>query len=144
MVLDTSALLAILQDEPERRAFNEAIEQADSRSLSTASFVEVSLVIEARHGADGLADLDLFLAKAEIELVPVDVEQAHAGRRAFSRYGRGRHPAGLNFGDCFSYALAEVLGEPLLFKGDDFAQTDVEPAVPGGERSSPQELPRPD
>ncbi|HEY2775603.1 MAG TPA: type II toxin-antitoxin system VapC family toxin [Candidatus Binatia bacterium] len=125
MILDTSALLAILQDEPERRSFNAAIEAAASRSISTATFVETSIVIGARYGGDGLRDLDLFVAKAEIVLVPVDAEQAHAARDAFLRFGKGRHPAGLNYGDCFSYALAMTLGEPLLYKGDDFSQTDV-------------------
>lgn len=125
MVIDTSALLAIFQDEPERRAFNELIEAAESRALSTATFVEVSIVIEARYGSDGLRDLDLFLAKAGVELVEVDAEQAHAARQAFSRFGRGRHRAGLNFGDCFAYVLASVRGEPLLHKGDDFPQTDL-------------------
>lgn len=127
MVLDTSAILAILLDEPERRAFNEAIEAAESRALSSATFVEVSIVIEARHGAEGLRDLDLFLERAGVELVAVDSEQAHVARRAFSRFGKGRHRAGLNYGDCFSYALATVLGEPLLYKGDDFRHTDVTP-----------------
>ena len=127
MVIDTSAVLAVLQNEPERRAFNEAIEAAEQRAMSTATFVETSIVIDARYGADGLRDLDLFIAKAGIDLVPVDVEQANAARRAFSEYGRGRHPAGLNYGDCFSYALAKVLGAPLLFKGDDFVRTDVAP-----------------
>jgi ribonuclease VapC len=130
MVIDTSAVLAVLQNEPERRAFNEAIEAAERRAMSTATFVETSIVIEARYGADGLRDLDLFIAKAGIDLVPVDVEQANAARRAFSEYGRGRHPAGLNYGDCFSYALAKVLGAPLLFKGDDFVRTDVAPVPP--------------
>lgn len=125
MVVDTSALLAILQDEPERRRFNEAIEAADHRALSTATLVEVSIVIEARHGAEGLRDLDQLLAAAQIDLVPVDVEQARAARLAFSRFGKGRHPAGLNYGDCFSYALAKVLGTSLLYKGSDFAQTDI-------------------
>lgn len=125
MVIDTSALLAILQDEPERRAFNEAIEAADHRAISTATLVETSIVIEARYGAEGLRDLDQFLSRAQIEVVPFDVEQAHAARRAFSLYGKGRHAAGLNYGDCFPYALAKVLGAPLLYKGSDFAQTDV-------------------
>jgi ribonuclease VapC len=126
MVLDTSAILAILQDEPERRKFNEAIEAAESRSLSTASFVECSMILESRYGADGIRDLDLFIAKAQVSLVPVDEEQADLARRAFRKYGKGRHPAGLNFGDSFSYALAQALDEPLLFKGNDFSQTDVE------------------
>jgi ribonuclease VapC len=128
MVIDTSALLAILQDEPERRAFNEAIEAAASRAISVASWVEVSMVIETRTGAEGLRDLDLFVDRARIEIVPVDVEQGKAARRAFSRFGKGRHPAGLNYGDCFAYALASHLGEPLLFKGEDFGKTDVTPA----------------
>ena len=130
MVIDTSALLAILQDEPERRAFNEAIEGAGSRLMSTATFVEVSIVVESRYGAEGLHDLDLFVDQAGIELVAVDAEQAKVARRAFSRFGKGRHPAGLNYGDCFAYALAVALGEPLLFKGEDFPQTDVTPLIP--------------
>lgn len=125
MVIDTSALLAILQGEPERRAFTEAIEAADSRSLSAASFVEVSIVIEARFGAEGVSHLDRLLERAEVEVVPVDLEQGRLARLAFSRFGKGRHEAALNFGDCFSYALAQLLGEPLLFKGEDFSQTDV-------------------
>jgi ribonuclease VapC len=128
MVVDTSALLAILQDEPERRAFNEAIEAADSRSMSVATFVEASIVLEARFGASGVRDLDLFVERAGIELVEVDVEQARTARRAFARYGKGHHKAGLNFGDCFSYALASVRGESLLYKGADFAHTDVSAA----------------
>lgn len=126
MVLDTSAILAVLQDEPERRKFNEAIEEAETRLLSTASFVECSMIVESRYGSDGVRDLDLFTAKAQVSLVPVDEEQANLARHAFRKYGKGRHPAGLNFGDCFSYALAQALGEPLLFKGNDFSQTDVD------------------
>ena len=125
MVVDTSALLAILQDEPERRSFNEALEAADARLISVVTLVETSILIESRYGAEGLRDLDLLLERAGIELVPVDVEQARTARGAWSRFGKGRHPAGLNFGDCFSYALARVLGEPLLYKGDDFSRTDV-------------------
>ena len=125
MVIDTSALLAILQDEPERRRFNEAIEAADSRILSTATFVEVSIVIESRYGAEGLRDLDLFIDRAGIELVALDVEQAKVARQAFIRFGKGRHAAGLNYGDCLAYALARVLSQPLLYKGDDFARTDI-------------------
>jgi ribonuclease VapC len=130
MVIDTSALLAILQDEPERRRFNEAIEAADSRMMSVASWVEISIVIEVRFGAEGLAGLDLFVDRAGIELVPVDMEQATVARRAFSRFGKGRHLAGLNYGDCFSYALATVLGEPLLYKGKDFQRTDLTSSLP--------------
>jgi ribonuclease VapC len=125
MVVDTSALLAILQDEPERRSFNEALESADARLISVATLVETSILIESRYGAEGLHDLDLLLERAGIEPVPVDLEQARVARSAWSRFGKGRHPAGLNFGDCFSYALARVLGEPLLYKGADFSQTDI-------------------
>ncbi len=129
MVVDTSALLAILQDEPERRQFNEAIEMADSRRMSAVTFVESSMVVESRFGAEGVRDLDQLIERAEIEIVPVDIPQARTAREAFARFGRGRHAAGLNFGDCFSYALARVLGEPLLFKGEDFGRTDVVPAL---------------
>jgi ribonuclease VapC len=129
MVVDSSALLAILQDEPERRRFNEAIEAAAERLLSVATFVEVSIVIDARYGPPGLHHVDLFLDRAGIELVDVDAEQARIARDAYSRFGRGRHPAGLNFGDCFSYALANTRGLPLLFKGEDFARTDLVAAI---------------
>jgi ribonuclease VapC len=125
MVVDTSALLAILQDEPERRSFNEATVGADARRMSLATWVEISIVIETRYGAGGLALLDQYVDRAGIELVPVDREQAAVARRAFSRFGKDRHPAGLNYGDCFSYALAAVLGEPLLYKGEDFGRTDL-------------------
>jgi ribonuclease VapC len=125
MVIDTSAILAILQREPERRSFLEAIESADSTRMSVAGFVESSIVIESRYGAEGLRDLDRFLSRASIELIPVDAEQGQLARSAFSRFGRGRHRAGLNYGDCFSYAAAINLGEPLLCKGDDFIHTDV-------------------
>lgn len=133
MVIDTSALLAILQDEPERRRFNQAITGADSRLLSTASFVELSIVLQARHGAEAVRDLDLFVERARIELVPVDAEQARVARHAFARFGKGRHRAGLNYGDCFAYSLATLRGQVLLFKGNDFKRTDVgRLRVPGG------------
>jgi ribonuclease VapC len=124
MVIDTSALIAILQDEPERRVFNEAIEAAETCAMSTASFLETSMIIESRYGPDGTRDLDLFISKARITFASVDADQAYVARDAFRRYGKGRHPAGLNFGDCFAFALAKMLGEPLLFKGNDFALTD--------------------
>jgi ribonuclease VapC len=125
MVIDTSAVLAILRDEPERRRFNQAIDADDTRLISAASFVEASIVMQARHGDEGVRDLDLFLARAEIELAPVDGNQAHLARQAFRIYGKGRHRAALNFGDCFTYALAKTTGEPLLFKGNDFTYTDL-------------------
>ena len=125
MVVDTSVLIAILQDEPERHAFIKSLEAADSLRVSMATFVEVSIVIDARHGAAGLRDLDRLINRAAIELVPVDLEQAHLAREAFGRFGKGRHRAALNYGDCFSYALAASLAEPLLCKGSDFRHTDL-------------------
>jgi ribonuclease VapC len=125
MVVDASALAAILFGEPEQLQFIEIIEAADSRRLSAATFVEASIIVESRLGAAGLHDLDRFLVSAEIELLMVDEEQARIARAAFSRFGKGRHAARLNFGDCFAYALAKTLGEPLLCKGADFARTDV-------------------
>ncbi|MFM7239554.1 MAG: type II toxin-antitoxin system VapC family toxin [Cyanobium sp.] len=130
MVIDSSAVLAILQDEPERSAFNALIAAADTRLLSAASLVELSIVLEARFGADGQGDLDLFVSTAEIEIVAVDRDQAELARGAFSRYGKGRHRAGLNFGDCFAYALAKRAGAPLLFKGNNFTHTDLQQACP--------------
>ncbi len=125
MVIDTSALIAILLDQPERRSMNEKIEADAVRLLSAASFVETALVIETRLGEAGGRELDLLIHRAEIEVVPVDADQAEIARRAFRRFDRGRHPAGLNFGDCFSYALARASGEPLLFKGADFARSEI-------------------
>lgn len=129
MILDTSALVAILQDEPERRRFNEAIEFAAVVRIAAPTYVEASVVIEARLGAEGLRRLDRFLEIAAVEVEGFDTAQAKVARDGYSRFGKGRHPAGLNLGDCFSYALARVMGEPLLFKGQDFSQTDVAAAV---------------
>jgi ribonuclease VapC len=126
MVLDTSAVLAVLQDEPEREALIAAIDAAPRRLMSVASYVEAAIVLEARFGPDAVRDLDLFVAKAAIELVPVDAEQGMVARDAYRRFGKGRHPAGLNFGDCFSYALAWTLDEALLYKGTDFAACDID------------------
>jgi len=126
MVVDTSAVLAILQDEPERAPFIEAIEAAaEGCAMSVASFVEISIVIDARYGKEGIRDLDHFLAVARFELHGVEENQAYLARQAYRDFGKGRHPAGLNFGDCFAYALARHLGDELLFKGTDFAGTDV-------------------
>ncbi len=135
MVVDTSAVLAILRDEPERQRFNQAIDADDTRLMSVASFVEASIVMQARHGYEGVRDLDLFLTRAEIEFLPVDVNQAHIARQAFQHYGKGRRPAALNFGDCFTYALAKATEEPLLCMGNDFALTDLV-AVSGASGSS--------
>ena len=131
MVIDTSALVAILTAEADARRLIETLDSTESRLLSAANLVEVSIVIESRFGPEGVRDLDLFLARADVEIVPVDAEQATVARHAYSRFGKGRHPANLNYGDCFAYALAITRNEPLLFKGEDFAQTDVG-AVPSG------------
>ena len=125
MVLDSSALLAILFSEPQRGAFIDAIDADPVRLLSTASLLECSIVIQARRGPEGLRDLDHLVARAGIRLEAFDEEQAQLARGAWERYGKGRHAAGLNFGDCCAYALARASNEPLLFAGDDFAQTDV-------------------
>ena len=125
MVIDASALVAILTGEVERRMFIEAIEAADSCRLSVATFVEACIIIESRLGAEGLRDLDRFLVVSNIEVVPVDIEQGRTAHLAYSRFGKGRHKAGLNYGDCFAYALAKSLAEPLLCKGDDFVHTDL-------------------
>ena len=125
MVIDSSALLEILFDEPERRSFNQMIEADPVRLLSAANFVAAALVVEARLGEAAGREFDLFIHRAEIEIVPVDADQAEIARRAYRRYGKGRHRAGLNFGDSFAYALAKTRGEPLLFKGENFAATDV-------------------
>lgn len=129
MIVDTSALLAILQKEPEADAFIRLIDQAGTLSMSVGSFIETSIVIESRYGPDGLRDLDLLTAKAGIELAACDPEQAWIARRAYRDYGKGRHPAGLNFGDCFAYALATAHNEALLYKGEDFAKTDIQDAL---------------
>jgi len=128
MVIDSSALVAIYQLEPERERFVQIITMAASRRMSVASYVECSVVLQSRRGLLGHNPVDAFVAEARIELVPVDVEQAKMASIAFARFGKGHHRAGLNFGDCFSYALAKRLGEPLLFKGNDFIHTDIEPA----------------
>jgi ribonuclease VapC len=125
MVLDTSALLVLLLDEPEAEAYRTAVEDDETRLVSAATLLETSLVIEARKGDAGGRELDLLIHKAEIDLVPVDIEQVAEARRGYRRFGRGRHAAGLNLGDVFAYALARTSGEPLLFKGDDFSKTDV-------------------
>lgn len=126
MVLDTSAILAILQAEPDAASFAAAIRNDPRRLLSAATLVETDIVIEARHGDAGARELDTLLRTAEVETMAVTAEQAQIAREAWRRFGKGRHAAGLNFGDCFSYALALETGEPLLCKGNDFAQTDLE------------------
>jgi len=125
MVIDSSAILALLFNEPEADDIEVAIDEDPTRLMSVASGLEAAIVVEARLGAAGGREFDLLLHKARIELVAVTNEQMEVGRTAWRRFGRGRHAANLNFGNCFSYALAAVSGEPLLFKGDDFSKTDV-------------------
>jgi ribonuclease VapC len=125
MIIDTSALLAIFLGEPERRRFLDAIIRTDARSISAANCLETGIVLEARRGESAGREFDLFLRQARVDVVPVDADQVDIARIAWRQYGKGRHPAALNFGDCFAYALAKILGEPLLAKGNDFAQTDI-------------------
>lgn len=125
MVLDSSALLAILLSERQRSAFVDAIDADPVRLMSTASFVECSIVVASRRGLEGLRDLDHLVSRAGIRFEAVDTEQGYIARDAWQRFGKGRHAAALNFGDCFAYALAFVTGEPLLFVGQDFSLTDV-------------------
>lgn len=128
MVIDSSALVAILLGEPEAEVFVPAIDEDPNRLVSAFSALEAGIVIEARKGESGGHELDLLLHKAGIEIVPLTAEQIEIARIAWRKYGKGRHPAGLNIGDCCSYALAKLAGEPLLFKGNDFSQTDIEAA----------------
>ncbi len=129
IVLDTSALVAILSDEPERRAFNLAIEKAAARFISAASLLELKMVLFARFGPQASNAVDAFIARADIRVEPVTAQSAEIAFDAFRSFGRGTgHPARLNYGDCFAYALAREKGAPLLFKGRDFGQTDVAPA----------------
>lgn len=126
MVIDTSALLAIFLGEPERQSFLEHIRQDGSRLLSTANALETAIVLEARRGEVAGREMDLFMHRLSIELVPVDAAQVEVARAGWRKYGKGRHPASLNFGDCFAYALSKTSGEPLLAKGNDFPKTDVQ------------------
>lgn len=129
MVIDTSALVAILLDESDRRRFTQAIASTPIRVISAATVVEAGIVIEAKLGEAGGRELDLLLHRGAVNVVAVDEEQAALARSAWRRFGKGRHAAGLNYGDCFAYALAVGRDEPLLFKGDDFAATDVRVAL---------------
>jgi ribonuclease VapC len=128
MILDTSALSAIFFGEPDGERYVQMIHDADRCRISAANFVELCLVIEGQLGPEGGRQLDMFFRRAEIVVEAVTVEQAHLARQAFLDFGKGRHPAQLNFGDCLAYALAKATGEPLLFKGMDFSKTDIRKA----------------
>ena len=125
MVIDTSALIAILLGEPDAEAFAVAIANDPRRLISSFSALEVSIVIESKKGEAGGRELDLLMHRSQIQIVSMDSDQAELARIAWRNYGKGRHPAGLNIGDCCSYALSKFSGEPLLFKGDDFSKTDL-------------------
>ncbi len=125
MILDTSALVAILYREPEAKRFVERIEAADVSRLSVANYVELAMVVESQLGPDGMRQAEAFLRRAGVVVEPVTLENGELARQAFLDFGKGRHKTGLNFGDCFAYALARATGEALLFKGDDFALTDI-------------------
>jgi ribonuclease VapC len=126
MVIDTSALVAVFLAEPERQRFLNLIIEAPVRLISAANVLETGIVLEAKRGEAAGREFDLFVVRANLEIVSVDGEQIELARSAWRKYGKGRHPAGLNFGDCFAYALARFSGEPLLAKNMDFAQTDIQ------------------
>jgi ribonuclease VapC len=128
VILDTSALSTIFFRESESSRFLQMIHDAECCRISAANFVELSMVIEAQLGPEASRQLDMFFRRAEIVIEPVTVEHAHFARQAFLDFGKGRHAARLNFGDCFAYALAKSTGEALLFKGADFSKTDIRKA----------------
>ena len=129
MVIDTSAIVAILFAEADAELFARAIASDPMRLISAGTALECSFVVESELGEEGARELDLLLLRAGIETIPFNAEQLAIARQAFRIFGKGRHPAGLNYGDCFSFALSKASGEPLLFKGSDFAKTDTRSAL---------------
>ena len=127
MIIDTSAILAVLFREADAAHYARRIAAASPCRLSVANLLEASIVVGGRGDATDM-ELDLFIEEAEVELMPVTAEQIESARQAWRRFGKGNHPAALNFGDCFAYALSNTTGEPLLFKGGDFSRTDIEAA----------------
>ena len=125
MIVDSSALLAVLCRESDAERYETAIATAANCRMSVANVLETSVVVESRGGTAAGHEFDAFLERAGIALVPVTFEHVEAARAAWRRFGKGNHPARLNLGDCFAYALAKTTGEPLLFKGDDFSRTDI-------------------
>jgi ribonuclease VapC len=125
VILDTSAVLAILNLEPEAETFTRRIVEAEVVRMSVANWLELMMVSQGKYGTATALEAEDYVVAAGVVIEPVTVEHGRIARQAFLKFGRGRHPAKLNFGDCFAYALAKATGEPLLFKGDDFAQTDV-------------------
>jgi ribonuclease VapC len=138
MIVDTSALLAILFNEPDAESYARALADADTARLSAGNFVEAAIVVEAQTNAGGRGQFDTLIRRGGIVIEPFTEEQAHIACQAYTDFGKGRHPAGLNFGDCFAYALARATAEPLLFKGEDFTKTDITPALPSPQKPSQQ------
>jgi len=128
MVIDTSALIAIFLGEPEADRFDEVVASAKIRLLPATCLLEARMVLVARRDERSVNDLDLWLIKAGVEITPIDADLVDFATQAWLVYGKGRHPAGLNFADCLSYGLAKRAGEPLLFKGEDFSKTDIRAA----------------
>jgi len=130
MIVDTSALVAILKLEPERVPFAEILDRAESLRISAVTYLEMSIVMDSRRSPALSREVDEIIERFNVQIEPVTVEQAKIARQAYRDYGRGSgHPANLNFGDCFSYALARDKREPILYKGDDFGHTDLRPAI---------------
>ena len=125
MIIDTSAILAILQDEPERERYAEIISRANKCLISSGTYLETKMILDRRFGYEGIRDFELFCSLVDLEIIAFDKDQAELATYAYKTYGKGRHKAGLNFGDCFSYALCKYLDEELLFKGEDFVFTDL-------------------
>jgi ribonuclease VapC len=137
MVIDSSALVAILLEELGWEDIASAVEASPVRLVSAASLVEASIVIEARKGADGGRDLDLLIYRTGIEIASLDAVQAELARVAWRQYGKGNHPAALNYGDLFAYALAKATGQPLHYRGRDFARTDLVSALSASSATGP-------
>ncbi len=129
MVIDTSALIAVLTGEPDAEQYEKAIDRATRRLMSVASILEAAIVLDKRYGPDGTSELDAIIRRLPIEAASVDADQLEWARYAHRTYGKGHHAAALNYGDCFAYALAKNTGERLLYKGSDFSRTDVGSAL---------------
>ena len=129
MVVDTSALIAILLGEPETEFFVRVLADDPKKMISAFNALESAIVIEAKKGEAGGRELDLLMHRARIEIIPINGDQVELALTAWRKYGKGNHPAGLNIGDCCAYALAKYSGEPLLFKGKDFSRTDIRPVT---------------
>jgi ribonuclease VapC len=129
MILDSSPIVAILAREPDAELYIQAISRAPRCRMSAGNFIELSIVIESQFSMEVTRQCEALFRRIGVVIEPVTVEQAHLARQAFHDFGKGRHPAALNFGDCFAYALAKMSGEPLLFKGEDFRKTDIVSAL---------------